>query len=275
MSIRRTLLGAALLIAGASSANAADLFGGNGGSMKDGGAVAYAPEMSSHMPSIYLRGDFGTARYNEPYMFEPPNEHLSSTGIGSSSSFGGGVGYYFSKSVRTDFTLDWFSKADATGTVAHPGATFSGRRDFGIKSMVGLANVYYDFDTRTRFTPYLGVGVGFAHNNTTAGTVTELGTCGCYVPGSMTIDGAKSTSAAGALSAGFSAKLHDRLHLDAGYRLLYLGSAHTGLIRGTRTAAAPVLPGVPAPGLPATSPDPVVEDIVAHQFRVGIRWDIK
>ncbi len=226
------------------------------------------------MPSIYLRGDFGTARYNEPFMFEPPNEHLSSVGIGSSSSFGGGIGYYFSKSVRMDLTLDWFKEADATGTVAHPGAIFSGRRDFGIKSMVGLANVYYDFDTRTRFTPYIGVGVGFAHNNTTAGTVTPLTACAaaCYT-GAITIDGAKETSAAGALMTGFSAKLHDRLHLDAGYRLLYLGSAHTGLIRGTRTAVATGPAGAPVGA--ATSPDPYVEDIVAHQFRVGLRWDIK
>ena len=42
---------------------------------------------------------------------------------------------------------------------------------FGVKNMVALANLYYDFDTRSHFTPYLGVGLGFARNTTSAGHV--------------------------------------------------------------------------------------------------------
>jgi opacity protein-like surface antigen len=254
MSIRRTIFGAALLIAGATGANAADL---NGGSMKDGG---YAPAIAyQSMPSWYLRGDFGWASYNEPFMFEPPNYHLSQTGINNTWSFGGGVGYYFSKNVRADLTLDWFKETDAHGSVLDPAATFQGRREFGLKSMVGLVNVYYDFDLRSRFTPYIGVGLGFAKNETTSGIIVPACPGVCVA----TIEGAKETNAAGALMAGFSAKLRDRLHLDAGYRFLYLGNAHTGPITGTVAA------------VPTTSPDPKVEDIMVHQFRVGVRWDIK
>ena len=70
--------------------------------------------------------------------------------------------------------------------------------------------------------------------------------------------------------AGFSARLHDRLHLDAGYRFLYLGGAHTGDIVITRRRHRN--------GGIATSTagaDPIVHDLTAHEFRVGLRWDMK
>jgi opacity protein-like surface antigen len=69
--------------------------------------------------------------------------------------------------------------------------------------------------------------------------------------------------------AGFSARLHDRLHLDAGYRFMYMGGAHTGDIKTSSTVIAT---GVTTGG---TSADPIIHDLFAHEFRVGLRWDIK
>ena len=50
-----------------------------------------------------------------------------------------------------------------------------------------------------------------------------------------------------------------RLHLDVGYRFLYLGDAHTGESRRRR---------------PAT-PGPRLDDVTAQEIRVGLRWDIR
>jgi hypothetical protein len=50
-----------------------------------------------------------------------------------------------------------------------------------------------------------------------------------------------------------------RLHLDVGYRFLYLGDAHTGNLVGV----APPTPG------------PRLEDITAQEIRIGLRWDIR
>ena len=98
-----------------------------------------------------------------------------------------------------------------------------GSREFGLKSTVALANLYYDFDFGSRFTPYLGVGLGFTHNEATAGSVID--DTGAVT---ATIDGSSSTNVAGAAMAGVSMKLRDRLSLDAGYRFLYLGDAADG-----------------------------------------------
>ena len=84
-------------------------------------------------------------------------------------------------------------------------------------------------------------------------------------------------TAAGALMAGFSFRIDrghrapvsikdgpvavaepGRLHIDVGYRFLYLGDAHAGNVN-----VAPVAPG------------PRVDDITAHEIRIGLRWDIR
>jgi opacity protein-like surface antigen len=264
MTLRSSILaGAALLALGTTSTFAADLYGGKGGSIKDGG---YPVEVTpSRNANWYVRGDFSFAQHDLGDMTEPPNYKLSETSIGRNWSYGGGLGYYFSKNVRGDLTLDFRQNANVRGTVRDGVATFEGERQFGLRSTVGLANLYYDFDMRSHFTPYIGVGLGFASHKTKDGTVVG-GPASCLCTGSsITIDGASNTTAAGALMAGFSAKLHDRVSLDAGYRFLYLGHAHTGDIKGSY-GVVPVA---------TTSPDPLVSDITAHEFRVGLRFDIR
>jgi opacity protein-like surface antigen len=256
------LAGAAMLLMSTASGMAADLGGMKGGSIKDGYAPAHVYEAGR---GIYLRGDYGWASQDLGSMYEPPNYNLSQVSIANTHMFGLGLGYYFSANVRGDVTFDWRRSADARGSVTDTSATVQGERQFSIKNMVTLANLYYDFDTRSHFTPYIGVGLGFSRNTTSAGHV-ELSGCQAALC-SAEFDGKTKTSAAGALMAGFSAKLKDRLHFDAGYRFLYMGDSHTGDIRITRA--------VPAPGAPDGSPDPFVYDQFAHEFRVGLRWDIK
>jgi hypothetical protein len=55
------------------------------------------------------------------------------------------------------------------------------------------------------------------------------------------------------------ATMPGRLHLDMGYRFLYLGDASTGHAIGV----APPTPG------------PRLEDITAHEFRIGLRYDLR
>ncbi len=261
-TIHRSILAAtAALFASTAGAFAADLYGG---SIKDDGG--YVPTASSRPALFYARGDFTQSFNDFGDMTERPNFRLSETGIGNNRAWGAGLGYYFSPSVRGDLTLDWSNTATAHGMVAPAtGATVQGERQFGVKHMVGLANLYYDFDTRTRFTPYLGVGVGFAQNTTTAGTVAVAG-CGAATC-SVTMDGTTKTNAAGAFMAGFSAKLHDRWSLDAGYRFLYLGDARTADLAITRTPAVV--------GAPDSTPATHVNDLYAHQVRVGLRMDLR
>jgi opacity protein-like surface antigen len=249
-SHRSIFAGAVLLVASAAGASA-DYYGG----MKDMPAIASQPA------SWYVRGDYSYS-WMDAGELNAAILPFGSVSVDNTWALGGGIGYYFGRGVRGDVTYEWRGDADVHGS----GAFAS---DFDVKSSVILANLYYDFRPYERFTPYIGVGLGAAHHRSSGGVFTCAGVCGPY-------DGGSNWSAAGAVMAGFSfridrgghshASIKDapvsepgRLHLDVGYRFLYLGDAHAGGI----IAAA-----VPTPG-------PRVDDITAQEIRVGLRWDIR
>ena len=136
-----------------------------------------------------------------------------------------------------------------TGT---SGASLPAR--FGLESTVALANVYYDFDTRTRFTPYVGIGLGVAFDLHQRRHADEL-----HLHRHHRRRG-DAWSAAGALMAGFSVALRERFALDAGYRFLHISEAHTGAIVGSSADAGSTIR---------------LEGLNAHEFRVGLRYDIR
>jgi len=270
-SIRGSLaLSVAILAFAGSGAHAADIYDG---SIKDG--YVAAPVEYSAPRSWYLRLDGSWANYDKPVMVEDHIYDLVHTDIGSSWSIGGGVGRYLGGGFRADLTYDYRFEADAHGYLQNHQAALDGTRDFGIKSHLLLANLYYDFNAGGRFSPYLGVGLGWARHTTTAGTVVD--TCGC----TATIDSKTKDNLAAALMAGVTINLtggrsrdviqggsvkdapiyvesNRGLLLDLGYRFLYLGDAETG----------PVRSGV------VISQDPVVENIHAHEFRIGLRYNM-
>lgn len=261
------LLGTAILVAGAHASVAADLYGG--GSIKDE-YVAPAPMG----PSLYVRIDGGYGAFDDPVMVENGIYDLVDTGIDGAWTIGGGIGRYFTPTIRGDVTYDHRFEADAHGTLQNGAATLPGVRSFGVESDVVLFNVYYDFDRGARFSPYVGLGLGVTHNKTTLGEVSNE--CGCV----GVIEEGSETHVAGALMAGFTARLRGgqtayggikdapvmvdngrNLYLDVGYRFLYLGETATGPV--TMTGNGPT----------QVSKDPTVEDIHAHEVRVGLRYD--
>ncbi|MEM1306992.1 MAG: outer membrane beta-barrel protein [Pseudomonadota bacterium] len=240
------------------SAVAADL--GFKGSIKDDGA--YVPSVASN-PRWYVRLDGSYANHDNPVLVEQGIDTLTQSSIDNTWSFGGGFGIYFTDAVRGDFTYERRFEADVQGDLNHANATLPGTRKFGLKSDLFLANLYYDFDNRSRFTPYIGAGLGFVRHTTTDGTVE---TCGCTTG---TIDGKDSWHVAAALMAGAQVKLFRGLSLDTGYRFLYLGEAETGAVSITDRTTAP---GVTT-GTTEISDDPIVEELHAHEFRIGLRYD--
>ncbi len=269
---RSMLLGAVLAIGSVTGATAADLGGSRGGSLKDYG---YQPNIVASNPSFYLRVDGGFAQHDKPFLIENGTVELTDPNHGSAFTVGGGIGYYYSKNIRFDITYDRRFQSDISGyrfdvaqqnpagnptgdckPAAGNQTSCYGTRRFGLTSDVVLANAYFDFDCRCHVTPYVGVGLGFAHHQTNPGTVTNVnGVVG-------DIASASNITVAAALMAGFSLQLRDRLAFDAGYRFLYLGDAATGDVKD-RVAAQVV------------APDPTVEAIHAHEFRVGLRYDFR
>lgn len=242
MTIRRTaLIGLACLVGAAASANAADMYTGLG-SMKDGG---YAP---AEMSRFYIRGDGGYAWHDDPDMIEDSTFVLENGSIDATWTAGGGIGVYFSESFRGDITADW--RTDTGVHADNTDAVVGGPRDFDISSTVVLANLYYDINTGHSIMPYVGVGLGWASHRTHEGFAT-VGVAPAI------IEAATASDLAAAFMIGFAKDISTGLKLDVGYRYLYMGDANTGEIVG----------GV-------GSGDPVIEDITAHELRVGLRYDI-
>jgi opacity protein-like surface antigen len=251
-SHRSIFAGAVLLVASATGA-AADGYSG----MKD------MPVNTLPSPSWYVRADYGYSWMHAGELNAANPPPLGSVSLDGVSGVGGGIGYYFGRGVRGDVTYEWRGNSSV-----HGGGPIT--TDFDLNSSVILANVYYDFRPYERFTPFVGVGLGAARHSTGSGAFVGCGGCGPF-------DGNSNWSAAGAVMAGFSIRLDrgghtpvsikdgpayaepGRLHLDVGYRFLYMGDAHAGNIVGAL---------VPTPGAR-------VDDISAQEIRVGLRWDIR
>jgi opacity protein-like surface antigen len=252
VAFRSLLAGAVLLVAGSAGAGADGYYPG----VKD------IPYSAIQPASWYVRGDYSYS-WMDAAELSGAITPFSSHSVDNTWGVGGGIGTYFGRGVRGDITYEWRGNTDVHGRGA-----FS--TDYDFKTQLLLANLYYDFRPFERFTPYVGVGVGAAYHRSSGGTITTVcGVCADY-------DGDRNWSAAGAFMAGFSFRIDrgghtpvsikdapvaqpGRLHIDVGYRFLYLGDVHTGNLVG-------VVPPTPGPRL---------DDVTAQEIRVGLRWDIR
>ncbi len=247
-------LSALLLSFWTGSAGAADLYGDTyGARLKD----SYAPDpMMQSRPTFYLRLDGLYGEHDDPVMVEDGIYDLVGEQMGGAWGLGGGVGYYFTPSLRGDVTVERRFEADASGVLSSTATGIAGVRDFGLESTLVMFNAYYDFDLRSQFTPYIGVGLGYVHHETKDGTVALRG------GGTGTIAGASTNDVAGALMAGVSVALLDRVKFDVGYRFLHMGETTTGPLVATPRGRRRV-----------TSNDPTLEDLHAHEVKFGLRYD--
>ena len=262
------LLSAALIVGGTQNGVAADLYGGG---MKD---EPVYQQTTSAGRGVYFRIDGGYAAYDDPVVSENGIFTLTEVSADETWSIGGGVGLSLGGGFRGDLTYEYRSPSDHSAALTVNNVPQAGVRTFDVESQVFLANLYYDFDLGSRITPYIGFGLGFARNKTGVGNVEDL--CGCDIGD---IESSTKTHVAAAAMAGASVKLRGgtttvgsfkdgpveidtgrALYLDVGYRFLYLGEAETGPVTDNS--------GV------ASSDDPTVEDIHAHEIRAGIRYQL-
>ncbi|MGI9383061.1 MAG: outer membrane protein [Methyloligellaceae bacterium] len=196
----------------------------------------------------YVRGDLSYSDHGEPDMFEDNDTDFTFENIDNAWSIGGGIGRYISKHTRFDLTLEYRFDTDVNGRDPQMQA----QHELDMESLVGLANIYYDFGCRCQFTPYVGFGLGFAHHETSRRVITS------DFPGVALMGGpgAEETDVAAAAMVGFSLAVANGFLIDAGYRFLYLGDAETG----------PTDDGLWAPL--------EIEGIHAHEIRVGFRKEL-
>lgn len=215
--------------------------------------------------------------------------------IGTSPIFSGSFGRYITPSLRWEIAVDYspdsqISNSNRLGYLASNSAPkFSGgtisfdtnayaitRTDtVKLARTTGLINLLYDIPTGTRFTPYIGGGVGFSWRSLRR-TYSENAVCigaansdsGLYMPAgscsgnpALSPGGQMSGSSskqqidfAAAVQAGIAYDINDSITWDNGWQMLWEG--------GAIASAAPSASG---------ENRIVYKDSVLQQFRSGIR----
>ena len=267
------LLGAAIVLGNAASAQAADLYGGHGGgSIKDG----YVAPACCSRPGWYFRIDGGYSMHGAPKI-DADGVLLDDPKWENAGFIGAGVGLYLGRGFRADFTYDHGFESNLTGAA---GAAIVGAGNPSIYAKAGMSrdlflfNAYYDIDTGSRITPYIGGGIGLAHHTVGTGVLSQ-NNGGVWTTG--VVEPASSTNFAAAAMAGFTVALGGsngcgggslggaggcgggagNMLLDVGYRYVFEGKAKTG---DTYFA------GVKG--------DPYASDLNTHEIRAGLRYNL-
>lgn len=242
----------------------------------DGGPVGATPVAANN---YYLRfdmglPDYGSASFSQADLTDNGGTFLSGK-VGDRPAFAIGVGRNLSQWLRMDLTGEYRMPANVsardnlsgvlvdTGDILQANTDYRGR----LSSVVGLANIYVDLSSWRGITPYVGAGIGLAHNELWDVRTSTIGTLTDPVTGPGDPDVSSATSRdhsqwnfAWALMAGFSYDMSALTKLDIGYRYINLGSgtsASSDLLECVCGAIGQALK---------------INDIDAHEFRVGLRF---
>lgn len=255
-----------LAMSGASYA--ADL-GDLRGSVKDGGYVTPMPQVvSGGSGPCYFRADAGYSfardvdidwAQTDPFTLNYLTSNVSTLNSdgGWFGEVGGGCGTGY-RGIRTELMFGFRGDRKVDGEPEtfwfDPGGGAPPEDDplhTSIKSYSLMLNVYKDFGTFGRITPYVGAGIGFAYNQ-----MDEV-----YFTGNPAlvnrIAGNSDLSFAWSLMAGVGYKLTNRATLDVGYRYIDLGEIESGRV----DSAGFVNPAV------------YVDDLASHEIKVGLRYN--
>ncbi len=232
-------------------------------------AMAAAPAQEDYS-GLYLRGDIGVGISNVNSVTRSAAQLTSFSStfneISPNTNIGVGIGYAWNSWLRTDATLEYRGGARVTGAYGYGvvgGGTGQDHYHANLSQVVGLANAYIDLGTFAGITPYIGAGIGFAHNRLGATTVAGVSCppgCGAPAPTSEMITPGSKTNLAWGLMAGLSYDVTRNAKLELGYRYLNTGgitSGTTGLFGCNCSAAT----------------NPLVSDkVTSHDLRIGMRW---
>jgi len=174
----------------------------------------------------YLRGFVGIG-INNSYQLDYIQNPAHVTGfvfdqhsIADTFFLGAGIGYEWNNWLRFDVTGEYRGRTQVNARGVYDPVTGQGDAYQGyLKSWVFLANAYVDLGTWNCFTPFVGVGVGAAHNQLVDFVDMGIGTTGAGF-------GRNSSEwhPAWALYAGVAYNVSKTLKVELAYRYLNYGS---------------------------------------------------
>jgi opacity protein-like surface antigen len=288
MTVKLASLPLALLLATAAAAPA--LAGGDViyQGVKTPGAAIPVPApipVEIYQPDYYVRADIGASWIRGGGVEETGTPMNMNDSI-EAMEFGSlGFGRYVTPSIRVELAIDLYSRADLK--VSNPNFNQDVRVDEGggdvydrhydvtrqesikYEQDLGMLNFYYDFRNASRFTPYIGAGIGVTYRQLSR-TASEVADCTgttiiSGVPNPQCPDASVAETTqnkqrwdlALAAMAGFSYAINEMVWIDTSYRYLWQ-NADVSLSAANVDGASVVK----------------VEDVSQHQIRTGIRLNI-
>lgn len=270
------------------TAQAADLGGARGGSIKDYGGPMPVIQQSTGGP-CYFRADVGYSWSNDPTVKWPVNnrtwtdtnadgvvdaDELTSTFVTDKvanasmentwlAEGGAGCSWGGSRGVRLEAMLGFRGKRNITGepgtydpgpevgtTPGGPTTPIEDPLHTSLKTYTLMLNAYKDLGNWGGFVPYVGAGIGAAYHQ-----LDDV-----YFTGNTAltnrIHGDNDLAFAWSLMAGVGYQISDRAVIDVGYRYIDMGS-----ISSQRSDSAGFV-----------NPRVHVNDITAHEVKVGLRY---
>lgn len=290
------LLALGLAACAATTTEAADWNNGANG-VRDHGGLAGVP-VPAPIPVMesfqwYLRADIGMGllsggKFTESgLLFGTTNGDPATTPIPTSSSWydskfdtfisgGLGVGRYFNPWLRGDITVETRTKSEVQGNGSYSYLEFAGGpppiatgntvrgslvEQTDVRDTTFLANGYWDLRERGRFTPYIGLGAGFAVRSLER---TATNTQAIYDPAGVACCSTTNTfkgkdhvlAPAASATAGAAIALSPGTVLDVNYKFTWIGEAESSmLINGQKSTYK-------------------VGDTQEHAIRAGVRWNV-
>jgi opacity protein-like surface antigen len=249
-----------------------------------GSAPSHTSEFATHPSTVfwrqfYVRGDIGIAQqdfsgFTQKDIADNGGTFISKS-IADSPTIGAGFGWQLTKNLRLDLTGEYRSSAQVkgldnlTGNLIGPDGALQANTIYqgDHTAFVGLVNGYFDLMNWRGFTPYVGGGIGFAHNRfsnlttLSSATFTDAATGAIATQLSAGTSQDKSqTNFAWALMAGTSYDLSANAKLDIGYRYISLGD-------GSAISSNLLVCTCGSVGQPLK-----INDLHANEFRIGVRW---
>lgn len=198
------------------------------------------------VPSATLAADYGVylePRFTYGFTVMDTMKGKSSGGNvksdGDDSVFGGGlaIGYDFATKfevpLRAELEFSYFSEAE--DSFSKRGHKTKQKLEIGTI----FANAYWDFENSTKFTPYVGLGVGLAFIDS-KGSMDGVG-----------LSSKDTTNFAANAGLGLAYDIVNDLKVTLGYRFAYLGDAKSKSKFGYQAKS---------------------EDIYMHQLNLGLRY---
>ncbi|MDR2337603.1 MAG: outer membrane beta-barrel protein [Deltaproteobacteria bacterium] len=213
----------------------------------EGNEVTVSPYVSTKLSFGWTKGHNAVGDLSSDDGYETSFDTNTDTGVGTKIAVGVSTAVpAIHGAIRTE--LEFGLNSDYKDKNVDTSYVDDGYPSFTVESKTFLFNVYYDFTNCSKFTPYIGAGLGLAHTTLDMNYFGDDGGNDWYAGGSKT-----NNKFAWQVGTGVAYNITDKTALDLGYRFTDLGEISADADRNS-------------------NPGAVKADLKSHEILLGLRY---